>query len=1055
MPKLIIYTYPSKDYYFFRPQIEAHIKKAENNYISLLPVNRAVRYFRQQLIDVSPQKVLADPPVFTFDQLLSDLYRSLPSAKRIITNDHQLLILRTMLKERSAEFPYLLNNDSLTPGLVKKVADVLGELRRFGFSHKKFARAELPQRRQNPLKYNDIEKLLQLFESYLGKFLIDEAYARQEAAEEFSEKQFRKMFPEAENLYISGYGLFTPAMFTFIEKVKSFLDVHVRLDYNRNNSELFRHLQPAAARFQKMGGVFKETREKELDFLLFNRQKHKSPKLDFSTRLNIRGLLERREELVFMATEIRRLHQRDKIPLHRMALTFPNPERYVPLIRQVLPEFQIPYNLSAGFNLKQSPLIRLFLKALYLPQSGFEFERVLGFFQSDFISKTFQYDRALLRKIFVQLRCRYLSSGWPERVNDKIGAKEKEEKGLAQQLNGLQQLLEPFYHLPNRAPVREFRKTYIELLRSLGLLHWFKNENSFLNQRQKESEFRAYNRFMKLLEKVIWILDHIYGNEAIALSAFVEFLETALSGAVYNLTEWPEYGVQIMPRLEVLSINPHVLFVGGLSDGDFPRAGAKDVFFNDEVRDKLGLTASEELLDQDRYLFYLLLASPAQKIVLTYPRFEKERVLVPSTFLEDLAEVAILHHSQEQLSEEAVMNPQRLWLNLGQDIQRRHFDKAPEKIILLRSAGLANEAFFQRLFVNIAGNAARFFGTEFSEYEGNIIKYGEVTKDLRKRFEQRAWSVSRLEKYAFCPLQFFLEHILKIEELPEIEDEVTPSERGLLVHKILERFYRVLVKKGEADKPLRNRALLFKIAEEEFSALPYRGVLYELERDIFWGAEEEPGLLDVFLEYEQDQINESGFVPALFEESFGESEPLSLKQGDRILKIQGRIDRVDRNSSGQALIFDYKTGLSAEKISPDDIINGLHFQLPLYALALEKSVPRLKVPYAGFYILKDAEHCKRRELLADSDRLNYSPNNKNAWLPNKYVTDESGRQLSYEQVRQHSLSLALEKIERLIQGFFRHTRWPESPGCQKYCAYRRICQKNATKIQRAEKAPLT
>ena len=1050
---ITIHTRQDKDYYFFRPRITSYIKQGDYGFIALLPVKRAVRYFRQQLIDVSAGQILADPGVFSFDELLSRIYSSLPGARRILNNDHLLLLLRALLKDHGERFPYLLKNASLTLGLVKKIADLLSELRRFGYNRKSFADIDLEEREKNPLKFADIENLLLLLEKHLGKNLIDEPYARHEAARNLTEARFRELFPRVRHLYISGYGLFTPAMFLFIEKAKTFLDVHIKLDYNKENPDLFRHVQPAVKRFRKMGARFEEQKEGAgLGASLFNRDKQAREKIDFSRRVTIQPLMERKEEAAFIAAEIRRLHQQQAVPLHRMAVTFPDLERYVPVLRRVFSDYQIPYNLSTGFNLKQSPLIRLFLRTLQLIRSRFDYLQTPAFFQSAFIPKDFAFERNLLHNIFVEQRCKNLTPGWMEKVKSRLDDSQKGDASLNRQLDWLQDRLQLFENIPSRAPVSVFRRRYLELLKNLGLLHWFKNENPHLSERQREKEFRAYNRFMKLFEKVIWILDHLYAEKEISLNSFSEFLETAVSRAVYNVTEWPEYGVQIMPRLEVLAMNPQVLFLGGLTDGEFPRAGAKDVFFNDTLRDKLGLTAAEELLDQDRYVFYLLMASSAERVVLTYPRYEEERALVPSTFLSDLSDVAGPVWREQAPDEDYFLNPQVLWLKLGRYVQLRKFDQAAELSALLQGTHETAADSLQKLWKRIELAATRRSGSSFSQYEANLSGLEAVSSDLQERFKNRVWSVSRLEKYAFCPLRFFLENILEIEDLPEIEEEISPLERGLLVHKILDRFYKTLLELKETARPLKHRQLLLQIAEQAFAKLPYRGLLWELERSVFYGTQERPGLLDVFLKYDQRQIDESGFVPTFFEKAFGAQEPLYLEQGSEALGLMGRIDRVDMNEKGQAMIFDYKTGLAASKTRPGELMQGLHFQLPLYSLALEKSEPQSEAVYAAFYIVKDAENCKRKELLADAQKLNLKPENKKAWIPNKEFVDETGEQLSFQQVRLRSLALALNKTAEIRQGVFRHTRFPDAPSCRQYCPFRRICQKNTAKILRAEKA---
>jgi len=1052
MTKLFVYSQTAKDYYFFRSQINEHIQKEQNNFIVLLPVRRAVRYFRQQLIDAAPRRFLANPPVLTFDDLLLQLYQYLPGARRIINNDHFFLLLRAILTDHSEQFPYLLKNGLLTPGLIKKVSDMLSELRRFGYNSQNFTEIDPQEIKKNPLKFDDFERLLRLLEKYLGQRLIDQPYARHRAASLFTLDRLTQLFPEPQFFYISGYGLFTPAMFRFIEKATAFAQVHIHLDFNKNNHDLFSHVQPAVLRFSKMGAAFiEDSVSQTLSACLFNRSAKEAPPLKLRQQITVQPLTRRAEEVAFIAATIRQLHLKNHLPLSQIAVTFPNLERYVPLIRRIFSEYGLPFNLSTGFNLSQSPLIRLFLGALELVNTRFELLKTLSFFQSPFIPKKNIFDRALLQKFFTEQRFKYLTPGWYAKALKRLKAAHSKNPELLTQLNRLNEHMQILYRLPQKQSVRNLRLAYVTCLGQLGLLYWFQRGNAHLNERQRENEFRVYNRFMKLFEKVIWILDYLYAGQALSLSVFTEFLETAVNKAVYNLTEWPEYGVQVMPRLEVLALNPKVLFLGGLVDGEFPRARVNDVFFNDALREKMGLTAAEELLEQDRYIFYSLLTSSAGQMFFTYPRFEEERALVPSAFLSDLNEIILLHWVEDAPGDDFFLNESRLWLSLGRAIQFRTFDAAGSKAALLK--GVSSAEALSALFHRILQDAARLSGTSFGEYEGHLGAFPTVVRDLRRRNARRSWSASRLEDYAFCPLSYFFKYLLKIEPAPEIEKEISPLERGLFVHTILEQFYRELAQKGAAGHPLAHQALLLRIAEEEFNRLPYRGLLWEMERALFFGIGNEAGLLQTFLEYDQQQIDQSAFIPALFEVGFGakreQQPPLELQAGSVKFLLEGRIDRVDLNPKNQAFIFDYKTGTGKATLKPQHVLQGLHFQLPLYMLALRRLLPETQPLLAAFYIVKDVENCTRSELLADAQKLNLPPNKKEAWLPNKKVTDKSGSPLNLEDLLHYTLELSARKIAELNQGLFRHTRFPDKAACKTYCPYRRICQKNLAKILRA------
>ena len=138
---------------------------------------------------------------------------------------------------------------------------------------------------------------------------------------------------------------------------------------------------------------------------------------------------------------------------------------------------------------------------------------------------------------------------------------------------------------------------------------------------------------MKLFDKFVWSFTRIDPNKEISLIDFIRYLQSQVNNAVYSLSEKTDFGVQINPRLEIQALEYDVLIVGGLIDGEFPRESVKDVFFNDPVRKKMGLVATENLLDQDRFIFYSLLDSRAKKVYLTYPKYEQDRMLPASTFI--------------------------------------------------------------------------------------------------------------------------------------------------------------------------------------------------------------------------------------------------------------------------------------------------------------------------------------------------------------------------------------------------------------------------------------
>lgn len=1061
MPSLKIFTGPFQSYDFFLPQITKSVQNKQNDYLIILPVNRAVRLFKRKLINASAEKVLFNPPIFTFDNLLLQLYRTMPRAKRVVSAEMLYLIVENILDRKIGELKYFSSGGTAVDSLAKKTTEIVTELRRFGYDRYEFEKLQLAEKNNIPLKYDNFKILLSTLDEQFGNYLIDEPFAMYTVAKLLIENQFQSYFPDVKNIYISGYGLFTPAMFLLIEKISNWYDVHLKLEYRKENPDLFAHTQAAYERFYAMGAqIVEQENNKDLSKYLFNRQYHHELKCDQKNRIIVQGLKHREEEIEYIARKIREMNLQENILLHKIALTFSNLENYVPLIRQKFKDYQIPLNLSTGFNLNQSPLIRTYLNCLDLIDGGFEYNEVLRFFNNAFIKTPEEWNPHLLRKIFTENRLRYFSK---KQLNKLAGQLEKSNRpgddvylDKLQQIKLLSKLLQPFYNFPLNDNITVIRSSFIKLLNEWNLLTWYRDENNFLSALDKENEFRAFNRFMKLLDRLNWTLNYLHGSREITLKYFNRCLKNAVNRAIYNLKELPDYGVQIMPRLEILALDFDVLFVGGLVDGDFPRASTKDIFFSDAVRKEMNLLASEELLDQDRFIFYSLLDSAAERIYLTYPKYQDDRTLTPSTFLRDLHEAAEIADS-EDTDENVFLNMKKLKLELGLNIQEMQSEKAIQ---------VARDMFLQMsveevlwLLNKIKNTHQRIIPGKFSLVEGDLSPVIAIRKILKQEYAYRTWSVTQLEEYAFCPMKFFLDRILKIEDEPEFEENINNLERGLIIHDILFKFFTELQKLNMCKYPAAHKDLIFSIAKSVFKQMPFRGFFWELEQNIYFGTIESAGLLKTFLEYDQQKINETGYIPDQFEFAFGYTygssgdrssslKPVTLKNANGQIKIIGKIDRIDKNQKGHTLIFDYKTGVRASLVKAQEILAGMMFQLPLYLLAYNGLNPGSKAVYGGYYLVKDAENCSRNDVIADTFVVSFISERSQAALPNKKIIDEKGKILSLDDLLDHSLNIAIQKTDELQQGIFRHTRFPDEVICQQYCEFRRMCQKNVGKLRR-------
>jgi hypothetical protein len=205
-------------------------------------------------------------------------------------------------------------------------------------------------------------------------------------------------------------------------------------------------------------------------------------------------------------------------------------------------------------------------------------------------------------------------------------------------------------------------------------------------------------------------------------------------------------------------------------------------------------------------------------------------------------------------------------------------------------------------------------------------------------------------------------------EQPEDVASMSPLEKGSLVHGVLESFIRTVQEEGRLPSPEEpwseeHRDLLHRMAHKSFAEAEASGVtgkalLWELQREAILSD------LDAFLAADAQLRNRFGVTPHLVEVRFGlpsssNGEP-GLEAAQReipglgTLRFRGVVDRVDLHPSGKlALVLDYKTGSarSYQALKDDPVDGGKRLQLPIYTLALQKSLGEEVTVRAAYWFI--------------------------------------------------------------------------------------------------------
>ena len=378
-----------------------------------------------------------------------------------------------------------------------------------------------------------------------------------------------------------------------------------------------------------------------------------------------------------------------------------------------------------------------------------------------------------------------------------------------------------------------------------------------------------------------------------------------------------------------------VVFVCGLQEGEFPRAGRVEPFLSDERRRELAqasglvLRAREDALAAERYLFYSAVSRATERVYLAYRSSDEEgNLALPSPFIADVAELLWpdwSRHRRRRLLSDVVWEP----------------DAAPTE--LERARGVA------------AALAPRT-----GEPPGPARTLGPGA--LARVRHTRVVSAGALERYVDCPVRWLVESQLSPRRLAP-DDE--PVVRGSLIHELLER---MLAELGGAvtDSSLPDALEILQRllgglggrARELGAGAPpvvRTGALREIE-----------AALRRYLEHEA--ATSEGWTPVALERRFGFDEegslpPLALGDGPEPVLVRGAIDRIDVDLAGRALVRDYKSGAPradwpAARWKPDRRVH-----VALYML-VARELEQLDV-IAGVYQPLRGDDLRARGVFAD------------------------------------------------------------------------------------------
>jgi len=352
--------------------------------------------------------------------------------------------------------------------------------------------------------------------------------------------------------------------------------------------------------------------------------------------------------------------------------------------------------------------------------------------------------------------------------------------------------------------------------------------------------------------------------------------------------------VSILDPLALRARRVRALFVCGMQEGSFPAPARTQPLLGEEERRQLAeasgllLGEQQDVLAAERYLLYAVLSRPQELLVLSWHVADDDgRPTSRSLFVDDVCDL--------------------FTDNLVEGRARRPLGSVDDMPVLP-----------QPLVVD-------------------PLPTGLIDGQLLEGLRSRVWSASSFEAWISCPVRWYVERMLKPGAL---DPDPEPLAQGGLAHEALKDTLEGLraqtgsARVTEANvglaRELLSEALTAREPEFPLSVSPERrsAVRRRLASD-----------LDRYLSYLAEI--ESTLEPLELELGFGFAEhdergeaslhgPFDLGGGVRML---GRIDRVDVDERGEAVVIDYK---SSQAPPAAKWLTKPSIQVALYMLAVEQ-----------------------------------------------------------------------------------------------------------------------
>ncbi len=481
---------------------------------------------------------------------------------------------------------------------------------------------------------------------------------------------------------------------------------------------------------------------------------------------------------------------------------------------------------------------------------------------------------------------------------------------------------------------------------------------------EQEGDYVRGKEYRQLFELLLSLLDKIvgiFGEEKLPVEELTAILDAGFDSLKLGTPPLSMDALILGDLKRTRLSDVKVLFIAGMNDGQIPPALEDGGMISDDEKQvlseqgvQLSLCLEEQSLEDEFYM-YLALTKPGRELFFTYALLDGGGTAIhPSPLLKECLRLF------PALKEESYPGSARRYYFNAEDSR----ELLIEGLQALREGRETSRAF--RLLLRYWYEKEELRKPLLALWSGSCRKSadGSLPAPLMRELFGRELkgSVTRLERFAACPYQYYCTYGLELREREEYT--VRPVDLGNLFHQALELFSRRLRESDYHWKDIpENVADDWVLSAVKTAVGGDTGeVLHSSARNAY-KVQVVERILRRTVRVLRMHLMHSQMEPDRFELHFGRTDKLEavhlpLKDGSR-MQLEGFIDRVDVCEEEDRIllrIIDYKSGV--ETFDINDLYHGLQMQLVIYMNVAQeiygKESGREAVPAGMFYYnLKD------------------------------------------------------------------------------------------------------